>query len=312
MRLEISLLLATAALWAQPAQPSADELFQEAAAAVRANDSRKAEFWFLELRRLHPRDTRWGLGLIIAYGGENKFADALRIAREIQPQNQNDPLHFVRTGTLLLQLERPREALAEFQIALRLNPAPSLTQWIYELTGNACQALGDWEAAVDAYRHAKQISGKPSVPLALALPALGLYDEEIQEYRAILREDPLNPVALNNLAYALLEHGGNPQEALPMAVRAVGAAPGNAAFMDTLGWAQFKTGRVEEAETTLVKALLLEGGNIPTLREHLALVLDALQDWTPDRGELRRLLETAERPADIARMKVLLGALAPR
>ena len=69
----------------------------------------------------------------------------------------------------------------------------------------------------------------------------------------------------------------------------------------------FKQGSFAEAECTLADALLMEGGNQDTLREHLGVVLDAGADWTPDRSSLRQLLGNAASPSEIAQMKVLLG-----
>jgi len=297
---------------AQTSKPPADELWREYVTAFNQPDYAKAEFWGRELRANYPLDDRWGPGLTSVLDAQGKTAEALKIAREIQPRYAKAPDHFLRVGVYLLKLDRAQEALGEFQTALRLSTTPTMTVAAYNQIGSAYRELEQLDDAIVAFRKAKELSGKPSIQLALTLGMKGHGDEEIAEYRAVLRETPLEPVALNNLAYAWAERNEHLDEALTYSRIAVDATRGSAVMSDTLGWIYFKKGMLEEAETTMVEALLQEGGNQPTLLQHLAAVLDARGQWNEERKELRALLETASRPGEIARLKLLLRKVQPR
>ncbi len=98
-------------------------------------------------------------------------------------------------------------------------------------------------------------------PLAFMLGIKGDYAGEVAEYRAVLQDNPDIPAALNNLAYAFAERGENLNEAVVLARRAVQLEPRVAVMEDTLGWAYFKSGMLEQAEETMIGALSYEGGN---------------------------------------------------
>ena len=65
---------------------------------------------------------------------------------------------------------------------------------------------------------------------------------------------PDQPVLLNFLGYAELEHRENLDAAEAMIRRASELAPEDASITDSLGWAQFKRGKVDDAIATLQRA----------------------------------------------------------
>jgi Tfp pilus assembly protein PilF len=80
-------------------------------------------------------------------------------------------------------------------------------------------------------------------------------DEAVKEYIEVLKLQPNNAPALNAYGYYLLEHNERLKEALEMIQRALSADPENGFYLDSLGWAYFKIGKLDEAEKTLKKAL---------------------------------------------------------
>jgi Tfp pilus assembly protein PilF len=64
----------------------------------------------------------------------------------------------------------------------------------------------------------------------------GDHDKAIERYRVIVKNDPSNAAALNNLAFSLAVRKNRAEEALPLAERAFAVAPANPAIQDTLGW----------------------------------------------------------------------------
>jgi len=102
---------------------------------------------------------------------------------------------------------------------------------------------------------------------------------------AQLAEDPLDADALNSLSYMFAEHNLRLPEAIDFAQRALKVEPGNPAYLDTLGWALFKQGKVDEAAEPLGKAAAILIGN-SVIQDHHGDVLakrgrtaDAIAAW---------------------------------
>lgn len=307
MRIALLAVLLACAAVAQTGKTPADELYRQVDEAVRKQDYPQAEFWLRQMRADYPRDERWGVSLMTILEAQGRLTDSLRIGQEIRPQFAKSAIYYTQMGTLFIKLNRATEALAEFQTALRYSDQPGMTGLIHGRIGSAEMQLGRFAQAISAFRKEKEITGRASVELAMALGANGDSTGEIQEYRAVLRESPGLTVALNNLAYAYALRNENLDEALSMAERAVDALPGNAAMVDTLAWVYFRKGMLADAEQVMIEALLYDGGTQDTLRDHLVEVMDARKDWSGERRALRDLVDGASKPDEIARMKVLLG-----
>ena len=91
-------------------------------------------------------------------------------------------------------------------------------------------------------------------------------------YRKALERDPSNPIAANNLANGLLEHSGDAQSALALALIARKADPSSAIIADTIGLAYLRQGKNQQAVDTLTDALNLDERSAP-VHYHLAKAL---------------------------------------
>jgi tetratricopeptide (TPR) repeat protein len=132
---------------------------------------------------------------------------------------------------------------------------------------------------------------------ALHLVGVDDIDGAERDLRAILRIDPDNPQVLNALGYTLADRTDRYGEALQMIEKALAAHPDDAAFVDSMGWVQYRLGNLDKALEYLRRAYALaEDGEIAA---HLAEVLwvkgeraeaekmwrQALERW-PDNGPL--------------------------
>lgn len=86
--------------------------------------------------------------------------------------------------------------------------------------------------------------------------------------RALLKQSPGNPIALNNLGYFFVERNANLDEALNLIEQAVKIDPTNPSYLDSLGWAYFKLEKLEQAEKYLRDALKFDASSA-TIQEHL-------------------------------------------
>lgn len=75
-----------------------------------------------------------------------------------------------------------------------------------------------------------------------------------KDLRAILSKDPNNAVALNALGYAFTNQSTRYREARDLIQKALDQKPDDPAIMDSMGWAQYRLGNIQEARVWLEKA----------------------------------------------------------
>jgi len=148
----------------------------------------------------------------------------------------------------------------------------------------------------------KQIA---KLTLATAQQAAGDFSAAESTLREILRESPGNPIALNNLGYFLLERNERFEEALELIKQAVESDPTNPSFLDSLGWAHFKLGNLDEAEKYLRDAIGIDSSSA-TIHEHLGDVLEKQGKMSQAKTHWQRALELASDAADIGRLRAKL------
>lgn len=76
-----------------------------------------------------------------------------------------------------------------------------------------------------------------------------------QDLRAMLKIDPNNATALNTLGYVLLEKSSRHQEAFGYIEQALKIQPSDPAIIDSMGWAHYKLGNLNEARDYLQRAM---------------------------------------------------------
>jgi tetratricopeptide (TPR) repeat protein len=133
------------------------------------------------------------------------------------------------------------------------------------------------------------------------------------ELLEILKFDPANATANNDLGYIWADHSKNLPEAETMIRKAIdldreqrktAAAldKDNAAFVDSLGWVLFRRGDVEGAMKELERAVSLPDGDDPSLWDHLGDVYFRLERYRQAQTSWERSVELYEtektRPQD--------------
>ena len=124
---------------------------------------------------------------------------------------------------------------------------------------------------------------------ASALERGGQFDEASAMFEVLLEADPSDVDVANYLGYMWADAGVNLDRALEMIRFAVETRPGNSAYLDSLGWVEYRLGRLEEAERWLQRAVELGGEGQGTVVAHLGEVL--LEMGQED--EAQRLLQHA-------------------
>ena len=117
----------------------------------------------------------------------------------------------------------------------------------------------------------------PSDPVANGLAGycyekLGRVDEAIKAHRSVYAADQVNYNSCNSLAFLLARKGGNLDEALAFARKALESAPENPAYCDTIGYIYMKRNQPELAKKFLKMAMEKAPSNVE-IRAHLGELL---------------------------------------
>jgi len=136
----------------------------------------------------------------------------------------------------------------------------------------------------------------------------GLYDKAADLFRKSIAVDPANSAdAYNYLAYMWAEHNTHLDEAEQMIKLALQADSNNGAYIDTLGWLEFRKGKFDEALSDLLRAAQKLTRDDPVVLEHIgdvcvklnksAQALDAWQkalNLDPQNKELADKIDNAK------------------
>jgi len=180
------------------------------------------------------------------------------------------------------------------------------------LRAEARAAKGDALGAQKSLEEATTIDpGLMAVHLLLAneYEAQKEYDKAMERYRTILARNPDDVIALNNLAYALAVHKGQPAEAMGYAERAMTLTGGRSLeIADTLAWVQHLVGRDREAAQILDRVVKTAPARAE-YRLHLAVVYAAigmLKEAATELSEAVRLEPELEKSDEVRALRARL------
>lgn len=178
-----------------------------------------------------------------------------------------------------------------YQRAHRVEPSTdSLLRWQFALqrrdgTPAALALMKDWLKTRPQDRRVR-------TAMAGLLASTGDFTAARAQYEALLKDRPQDAAALNNLANVLLRV--DPPAAVPVAERALAAAPGNPMVIDTLGWVLLRNGQNDRALQLLRDARLRNPAD-PAIRYHLAEALVKAGRTAEARTELTAALAGSPR-----------------
>lgn len=124
--------------------------------------------------------------------------------------------------------------------------------------------------------------------IAIITAAEGRTEEAVSQYRELLRRDPNDPIALNNLAMLLVTAVSRADEALPLSERLVGLHGDVPDFLDTHALVLMHAGRLDDSLQTIDLALARQAEN-PALLLTRARILIRRGDATGARSIVSRV-----------------------
>jgi len=227
---------------------------------------------FAAAKSLTPDDTDIDAYLIQANLTARRFDRAETLAREALARDPDQPRMVRLRAQALLKSGKAAEANKLLEDAVASQPKSR------EFVVGLADLYADQKRTDDALRvlgQARQAFGDDQalgMRFANVYEGGGRLDDAEKELRKLLAENPLDADALNSLSYMLAEHNVRLDDAVDLARRALKVEPGNPAYLDTLGWALFKQGKVEEAAEPLGKSASLLIGN-SVIQDHHGDVL---------------------------------------
>ena len=241
-------------------------------------------------------------GLINLYASEGNYPKALAVAREAQKQRPNEVAGLHLEGDIEQQRQGWDAALVAYRNALQKSRS---TESAIKVHSTLLRA----ERADEASRMAQQWqSDQPrDAGFRFYLGDLELsrsnWAQAETRYREVLRLQPENPLALNNVAYLLVKQGKT--GALAMAEKATALMPGQLPLLDTLALAMAAENQLDKA-LTLQRQTLQRAPADPTLRLTMARLLLQSGDKAKARSELEELAKLGKGFASQADVTELL------
>jgi tetratricopeptide (TPR) repeat protein len=172
------------------------------------------------------------------------------------------------------------DAEQELQLPMRL-----LKVTVLSASGQHDKALAECQAVLKDYNPKGGDLREVRVALSSVLLAAGQPDKSEEQLQLVLRADPADAMANNNLGYQWADRNKNLAEAEKLIRKAIDldrrqvsgdtalgpdADRDNAAYVDSLGWVLFRQGKLAEARRELERAAELPGGDDdPVVWDHL-------------------------------------------
>ena len=212
-------------------------------------------------------------------------------------------------GEVLLSQKKSAEAEAALKKAVELAPKSAVA---YRNLAIADLLSGDAEGAVQAFREGVDATGGQAAlrfQLASLYEQLGRYDEAIGEHEAMLKASPDSLAVANNLAMLLVSYrtdAASLNRARELAAKLEGSD--NAAFLDTLGWVQYRKGELDPALANLKKALEKEPGSA-IMHYHLGMAYHAKGDAARAKEHLQKAVAGDSRFVGVEEAKATLAKL---
>ncbi|RYE73604.1 MAG: tetratricopeptide repeat protein, partial [Oxalobacteraceae bacterium] len=234
----------------------------------------------------------------------NKPDEAVAIARQIQKQLPKAPVGFSLEGDLMMLQQKPADAVKPYEQALAANGGNAVLMKLHEALTKTGRTK-DADARVASWLKAHPEDN--AVRLHFATLSMASNNKAaIEQFQAILKQDPNNVGALNNLALALYKE--KDPRALEYAEKAATAAPANPAVMDTLGFLLVEKGDVKRGLPYLEKAVAA-APNAVTIRYNLALAQAKSGDKESARKSFEEVIAKGGNSPKVEEAKAMLKTL---
>jgi cellulose synthase operon protein C len=235
-------------------------------------------------------------GIMKVYVAQKQVDQAIAAAQTQIAKTPNSSDFYDLLGTALFETKKNFSgAEAAFRRAIELNKNNS--DALLKL-GQVQVAEGSVDQALATYQQSIKDNPRAIEFYILAgemYESQDKWDQAKAMYQKALEIQPNNALTSNNLAYLMLEHGGNVDVALAMAQTARRGMPDSSHAADTLGWAYFQKGVYQSAIEMFQESLRLNekrgAADDPVVHYHLAMAYQKVNQPSQARQQLERVLK---------------------
>jgi tetratricopeptide (TPR) repeat protein len=190
-------------------------------------------------------------GLALARAGEPAAAETA--TAEALKQAPGDVTLEAGHAAVLEAIGQPGRAEQFLQARIRASGSTELVtalSQIFSRTGAHAEAVSVLTEALKAHPRDEDLL----YALGTVLERTGATQQALARMRELLEVNPQNAAALNFVGYTLADHGEQLEEAERLVRRALAIHPDSGAYLDSLGWVQFRRGDMVRATGTLERA----------------------------------------------------------
>jgi tetratricopeptide (TPR) repeat protein len=270
---------------------------------------KEAEEGFRALWEANPPDQRGLFGLVEVQMAQSRPADARQILdKALASKPSNAAAIRMAIANVGVRSRQYDEAIGIYKDLVKEMPK---SQEMWHRLGETYRRAGRFEEAYQAFETGKNIDPQKVrmwLDLAIVLENMNKKDQLRPIYEQILKLEPDNPVALNNLAYMLADSGIELNQALSYAQRAKQKMPNHVDIADTLGWVYIKKNLSDDA-IKIFRDLLVQKPDHVTWRYHLAMALVQKGDKLQARKELELALRNKPTKDEESKIRDLLSRI---
>jgi tetratricopeptide (TPR) repeat protein len=285
-----------------------DARYQVGYLAWQDRDFKRAEQIFQELYKANPKDLRGLVGVTETLVSANRFGDAIKIMENTVSASPDRRDFRLVLANVYVRDQRYDDAIHVYEGLLKVDPkSADLLMRLAETQ----RRKGDVNLAVDTFRRAAEVAptdSRPLLQLGMLLDGTGRRDQAKPVYEQVLKIQPDNPFALNNLAFIKAEEGVDLDEALTMAQRARQKMPSSMDIMDTLGWIYIKKNLSDDAVRTFRELTQAEPSRA-TYRLHYGMALMQKGDRPSARRKLEAAMKFKPSTGESGKIRELLATL---
>jgi len=199
----------------------------------------------------------------------------------------SEPNNHLRVAELQMRLKRFKEAVETARVARAKFPDEPRTLYLLAIVLSQAkehtEAMTAFATAEADFKqgHEELLNASFYFSYGAAAEQAGLTEKATELLKKCIELEPNNAAqAYNYLGYMWVDRGENLEEAGEMIKKALEQEPDNGAYIDSLGWYYFKTGKFEDALRELNRAAELIKPEDPVIFEHIGDVYQAMGNLT--------------------------------
>jgi tetratricopeptide (TPR) repeat protein len=251
-------------------------------------------------------DARGLPGVMETKVAQGQWDEAIQAAQTQLKQSPDRSDYRLSLAKIYFRAGKYADSSAQYQMLIDKNPKVAD---LYVRLGESRENANDLNGAIEAFKKAKQLDPTNHLPvleLALVYNRAGRDEEARKTYEEVIKLQPDNVEALNNLAYLKADDGVDLDQALAYAQRAQQKRPNDPNVIDTLALIYIRKNLTDDS-VRMLRDLVSKKPENATFHLHLALALYQKGDRPEAKKELQTAMRNKPTDRDQGKIKELLA-----